>query len=262
MDYEGFKSEIYKMTGINLCYYKEKQMKRRIDSLISKNGHHRYEEYVRLLKLNPAIYNEFINYLTINVSEFYRNPEQWNVLRNDVFPMILKESNKPKIWSAACSTGDEPYTIVMVLSNFIPLSDIKIIATDIDKEALEKAKAGMYSEKSLEKLPGEYLNKHFIKNGGSYSVKEEVKNRVEFIHHNLLSDRYPEECHLIVCRNVLIYFTEEAKSNIYKGFNCSLKTKGVLFVGSTEQIIMSSKYCFSPMKPYFYIKEKNIQAIR
>lgn len=258
MDYEAFKAEIYIMTGINLTYYKEKQMKRRIDSLISKNGYQLYEDYVKALKSNSVLFNEFINYLTINVSEFYRNPEQWEILKKDVFPFLLKKSKRLKIWSAACSTGDEPYTLVMVLNGYIPLSDIKIIATDIDKEALRKAKAGLYSEKSLEKLPAEYLNKYFVKNGSSYLVKEEVKNRVEFLPHNMLKDEYPADCDLIVCRNVLIYFTEEAKTLIYKKFNQSLKTEGILFVGSTEQIIMANRYCLAPMKTFFYMKEKDM----
>lgn len=258
MDYEAFKTEIHKMTGINLSYYKEKQMKRRIDSLISKNGYQLYEDYVKAMKTNSGLFNEFINYLTINVSEFYRNPEQWEVLKKDVFPLLLKKSRKLKIWSAACSTGDEPYTLVMVLNSFIQLSDIKIIATDIDKEALRKAMAGLYSEKSLEKLPVEYLNKYFIKNANSYLIKDEIKSRVEFIQHNLLKDEYPTDCDLIVCRNVLIYFTEEAKNLIYTKFNGALKTEGILFVGSTEQIIMSNKYCLSPLKTFFYMKDKNI----
>ncbi len=259
MDYEGFKAEIHKMTGINLTYYKEKQMKRRIDSLIKKNGYELYEDYVKVLKLNADLFNEFINYLTINVSEFYRNPEQWEVLKNDVFPLLLKKNKKLKIWSAACSTGDEPYTIVMVLNGFIPLSDIKIIATDIDKEALRKAKAGLYSDKSLEKLPKEYISKYFIKNGNSYLIKDEVKNCVEFSQQNMLVDEYPSNCDLIVCRNVLIYFTEEAKTFIYQRFNKSLKTEGILFVGSTEQIIMANRYCLAPLKTFFYVKEKDIQ---
>ena len=146
----------------------------------------------------------------------------------------------------------------MVLNNFIPLADIKIIATDIDKEALRKAKTGLYSSKSLEKLPPEYLNKYFTRNADSYLVKEEVKNRVEFIQHNMLKEDYPSGCDLIVCRNVLIYFTEEAKTFIYKKFNSALKTEGVLFVGSTEQIMMAGKYCFSPIKTFFYIKDKDM----
>ncbi len=258
MDYEGFKLEIYKLTDINLSLYKEKQMKRRIDSLIKKNSYELYEDYVQALKRDKILYNEFINYLTINVSEFYRNPEQWEVLKDQILPMLLKRTQRLKIWSTACSTGDEPYTLVMVLNQHVPLNSIKILATDIDDEALRKARAGNYTEKSLEKLPVEYINKYFIKTGDIYTIKSEVKNCVEFSKINLLKDHYPSECDLIVCRNVLIYFTEEAKSDMYYKFNKALKDKCVLFIGSTEQIIMSVRYKLTPIKTFFYIKDGDI----
>lgn len=258
MDYEGFKLEIYKLTDINLSLYKEKQMKRRIDSLIKKNGYELYQDYVQALRSNRELYNEFINYLTINVSEFYRNPEQWEVLKDQILPMLLKNSSRLKIWSTACSTGDEPYTLVMVLNQHVPLSNIKILATDIDDEALRKAKAGNYSEKSLEKLPRAYIDKYFTRDGNIYTIKDEVKKCVEFSKINLLKDSYPPDCDLIVCRNVLIYFTEEAKADMYVKFNKALKDKGVLFIGSTEQIIMSARYKLNPIKTFFYVKDGDI----
>lgn len=255
MDYEGFKKEIYKMTGINLSLYKEKQMKRRIDSLIEKNKIVGYVDYVNTIKVNKSLFNEFINFMTINVSEFYRNPEQWKVLENDIIPMLLKNSKRLKIWSSACSTGDEPYTLAMVLSKFMPLSDIKILATDIDKEAMNKAKNGIYGYKSVENLPKEFLQKFFTKEGEMYKISDDIKKCIEFKQLNLLADDYPTDLDLIVCRNVLIYFTEEAKDIIYTKFNKSLKNTGVLFVGSTEQIIMSHKYGYKPVKTFFYAKE-------
>lgn len=258
MDYEGFKLEVEKLTGINLSLYKEKQMKRRIDSLIAKNGYQGYLDYVAALKVNKPLFSEFINYLTINVSEFYRNPDQWDVLSKDIFPILLQKSKTLNIWSSACSTGDEPYTLVMVLNKFMPLSNIKILATDIDKEAIEKAKKAVYNPKSLESMPPQFLEKYFTPVGNMYKVKDEVKNCVEFKPINLLKDEYPKGFDLIACRNVLIYFTEEAKTDIYKKFNKSLKKDGILFVGSTEQIILSAKYNFKPIKTFFYQKEKDI----
>jgi chemotaxis protein methyltransferase CheR len=258
MDYEGFKQDILKLTNINLSSYKEKQMKRRIDSLIKKNNFDLYEDYVNALKNNIGLLSEFINFLTINVSEFYRNPEQWEIVENCIFPMMLKNSKSIKIWSSACSTGDEPYTLVMVLNKFIPLSSIKILATDIDKEAIEKAKKGVYNAKSLENLPKFFLEKYFKKEGEFYKINDDIKNCVEFRQMNLLRDPYPKDCDLIVCRNVLIYFTEEAKVDIYKNFNCALKVDGILFVGSTEQIILSNKYNLKSVKTFFYVKEKNL----
>lgn len=139
-DYELFKSKIFQMTKIDLSCYKERQMKRRIDALITKRGIKSYDAYVNALRTDVELMEEFVTYLTINVSEFYRNPEQWKVLENEIFPYLFERfGNTLKIWSAACSTGDEPYTLVMLLAKFIPLSRIKIIATDLDKQVLEKA---------------------------------------------------------------------------------------------------------------------------
>lgn len=242
------------MTGINLSYYKEKQMKRRIDALIRKHNIDNYDDYLVRIKADTKLYSEFVNYLTINVSEFYRNPEQWVVLEKEIIPKILDRNHSPKIWSAACSTGDEPYTLVMILNKFLPLENIKILATDIDEQALEKAKAGIYNYKSVEKLPSDIRGKYFTRTGDIYSIKDEVKRCVRFSKHDLLSERYPDNCDLIVCRNVLIYFTEEAKNLVYMNFNKALKPRGILFVGSTEQIIMSTRYNFSSLKTFFYEK--------
>ncbi|MCG8502215.1 MAG: protein-glutamate O-methyltransferase CheR [Firmicutes bacterium] len=254
-DYEDFKAEILKMTGINLSSYKERQMKRRIESLIKKNNSENFDHYIQVLKSDRALFNEFINYLTINVSEFYRNPEQWEVLEKEVIPFLLTRSKTLKVWSAACSTGEEPYSLVMLLTKFFSLSAIEIIATDIDKEALAKAQIGLYNRKSLENLPKDKILKFFTSEGDFYKIKDEVKKCVTFSQRNLLKDAYPSGCDLIVCRNVLIYFTEEAKVDIYDRFGKSLKPEGVLFVGSTEQIILSNRFHLTPLKTFFYKKD-------
>jgi chemotaxis protein methyltransferase CheR len=255
-NYEVFKEQVYNLTKIDLSSYKERQMKRRIDALIAKHKITSYNVYVDTLKKNPVMFEEFVNYLTINVSEFYRNPEQWNLLERDVLPYLVSRfGNNLKIWSAACSTGDEPYSLVMLLSKFMPLSRIKITATDIDKQVLEKAKLGLYNVKSLKGLPEEFVQKYFREiNSSTYQISENIKSCVEFKQHNLLKDDYPSQCDLIVCRNVLIYFTEEAKDEIYKKFNAALKKEGILFVGSTEQIIQPQNLQFSTHKSFFYKK--------
>ena len=256
-DYEKFKEKIFQLTKIDLSCYKERQMKRRIDSLITKRKITTYDEYVEAIKRDKEMLEEFVAYLTINVSEFYRNPEQWKIMENEMLPYIFEKfgSTNVKIWSAACSTGDEPYTLVMLLSKFIPMNRIKVIATDIDKQVLEKAQMGIYDEKSLKGLPKEYITKFFTKVGTkSYQISEEVKKCVEFKQHNLLKDAYPTNCDMIICRNVMIYFTEEAKDEIYKKFNASLKKDGILFVGSTEQIISPGDSGFATFKSFCYKK--------
>lgn len=255
-DYELFKSKIFQMTKIDLSCYKERQMKRRIDALITKRGIKSYDAYVNALRTDVELMEEFVTYLTINVSEFYRNPEQWKVLENEIFPYLFERfGNTLKIWSAACSTGDEPYTLVMLLAKFIPLSRIKIIATDLDKQVLEKAQIGLYDEKSLKGLPKEFVQKYFTKIGSSYQIHDDVKKCVQFKQHNLLKDPYPSQCDLIVCRNVMIYFTEDAKKGMYHLFNDALKKDGMLFVGSTEQIISPADYGFTTYRSFFYKKD-------
>ena len=253
-DYEGFKQKILKLTGIDLSSYKERQMKRRIDSLITRNNYDDYDEYYKTLTQNSKLYDEFINYLTINVSEFYRNPGQWEILENSIIPNLLKNNKRLKIWSAACSTGEEPYSLVMLMTRFMDISNIKILATDIDDGAVAKAKSGLYAAKSLESLPKDFVAKFFDKEGDYYRIKEIVKKCVEFRKHNLLKDKYNDNCDLIVCRNVMIYFTEDAKTEIYQKFTDSLTSNGVLFVGSTEQIIMPQRYKLESLKTFFYKK--------
>lgn len=253
--YEDFKTKVFQLTKIDLSSYKERQMKRRIDSLITRHSIATYTDYVEKLRTNKEMFDEFVTFLTINVSEFYRNPDQWTLLEKEILPQILAKNKKPRIWSAACSTGDEPYSLAMLLAKYIPMRDIHIIATDIDKQILEKAKAGLYNVKSLKALPTEFIDKYFIKiNDTSYKIKDEIKNCVEFKQHNLLKDEYPSQCDLIVCRNVVIYFTEEAKEAIYRKFSNALIPGGVLFVGSTEQIIQPASVGFESIRAFFYRK--------
>ena len=131
------------------------------------------------------------------------------------------------VWSAACSTGDEPYSLVMALSKHIPLSNIHITATDLDKQVLQKAQVGLYNEKSIANVPPEFKCKYFKQIGKSFQISDEIKRCVTFKEHNLLKDPYPRDFDMILCRNVVIYFTDDAKDMIYQKFHQSLKSHGV-----------------------------------
>ncbi len=254
-DYEYFKKAVFDLTKIDLNAYKERQMKRRIDTLIQKNKIVGYDNYVKALKTDSVKFEEFVNYLTINVSEFYRNPDQWELLDKQYIPELIQRfGNNLKIWSAACSTGDAPYSLVMALSKHMPLNRIRIFATDIDKQVMEKAKIGLYNEKSLAGVPKEFKQKYFEKVGPSYKIADEIKSRVEFKQANLLKDPYPTNCDLIVCRNVLIYFTEEAKDEVFRKFAASLKKGGFLFIGSTEQIMHYKEMGYLRKSSFYYEK--------
>ena len=176
-DYQQFILKVRSKTGIDLSLYKEAQMKRRLTSLYEKKGYFSFKEFYNEMIKNPHLLNEFLDRMTINVSEFYRNNKRWQVLAEKILPKILHENKRPKIWSAACSTGEEPYTIAMILAGFIPPSDIHILATDIDENALNSAKKGQYSEKSLNEVPENIKNKFFKKNGDTYFVLTKSRRR-------------------------------------------------------------------------------------
>ena len=139
-------------------------------------------------------------------------------------------------------------------SRHLPLSQITIFATDIDNQVLEKAQVGLYNEKSIAAVPEDLKKKYFTKVGPSYRISDEIKARVKFSKHNLLLDPYPKDYHYIICRNVLIYFTEEAKDEIFQKFYNSLVQKGILFIGSTEQIISYKQMGFARKDSFYYEK--------
>ena len=253
-DYSEFIQGIKRKTGIDLSLYKEAQMKRRLTALYEKKGYGSFQEFFSVLNRDREEMEEFLDRMTINVSEFFRNYKRWEVLETKILPRLLKGSTSIKVWSAACSTGEEPYTLSMMLSKYIPLSKGSITATDIDKNALQRARNGVYPERSLSEIPEELKRNYFTQEGQLFKLNEEVKRSVTFKQQNLLSDPFEGKYDLIVCRNVLIYFTEEAKNLLYKKFNASLKPGGVLFVGSTEQIFNPSQYGFETEDTFFYKK--------
>jgi len=254
--YEEFKKDVYKLTNINLDMYKERQMKRRIESLIARKGFDGFENFYKGMEQDKALLRTFVSYLTINVSQFYRNPGQWENFESIIIPYLREcYGDNLTIWSAACSTGDEPYTIAMLLSKYISPDKFRIIATDIDDDVLAFAKEGIYPAKSLVDLPSQYLYKYFTKKDEhNYEISNSIKKCVEFKKHNLLEDKYFDNVNMIVCRNVVIYFTDEAKDSVYKKFYKSLTKDGIMFIGSTEQILRAKELGFQSMRTFFYKK--------
>jgi chemotaxis protein methyltransferase CheR len=250
--YENFKRGVEKLIKINLGAYKEAQMKRRIEAFMMRNGYESYSRFLRALSKDMDLRSKFLNHLTINVSEFFRNPIQWETLQKEIIPYILDRFKFIKVWSTACSTGEEPYSAVMVLNQFLPLHSIRVLATDIDQWVINKALVGIYNKKNLDNLPEEFRNRYFSIDNDKYVIKEEIKSCVKFKKLDLLEDEYPTGCNLIICRNVMIYFTKEIKDMIYEKFSKVLLPGGILFVGSTEHIINSKQFNLAPKKSFFY----------
>ncbi|TXL67855.1 protein-glutamate O-methyltransferase CheR [Cerasibacillus terrae] len=253
-DYHSFISRIYSKLGIDLSLYKEAQMKRRLTSLRNKHGFSDFSTYFHALNQDEQLLHEFTDRITINVSEFFRNPKRWDVLRKSIIPSLIKNKQKLSIWSAACSTGEEPYSIAILFKEYFPKIDIKILATDIDENILGKAKQGIYKEQSLKEIQDILKRKYFKPEHHLYKVDPSIKANITFKKHNLLADPYPPNIDLILCRNVLIYFTDDAKESIYMKFGKSLQKNGFLFVGSTEQIFNPNYYGLHLYDTFFYQK--------
>ncbi len=252
--YEIFKSNIYRMTDIDLDCYKERQMKRRIDSYAQNKGYGDYEAFIHFLRTEPANLADFVDYITINVSEFFRNPEQWKYLEEEIVPRF-KDRAKVRVWSAACSTGDEPYTIAMILLKYMPRVRFSIVATDIDDLSLAAAREGVYISKSIKNVPEEFRGYFTEIKPDKFKIAPEIQKCVNFRKHNLLKEEYPTNIDLLICRNVLIYFTEEKKEEIFEQFYRSLGRNGVLFLGNTEQMMDYRSIGYSRIASFFYGKE-------
>jgi chemotaxis protein methyltransferase CheR len=254
-DYGLFIKKVKDATSIDLSQYKEAQMKRRLTTLWTKKGYTSFVSFFDGLMKDRALLYEFLDRMTINVSEFWRNPNRWELVEQKFIPDMLRKNRRLKIWSAACSTGEEPYTLAMILAKQGALSDAYLLATDIDDGALEKAKKGVYLERSLRDVPPAYVKAYFREDGVMFHVADELKCGVKFQKQNLLNDKFDSGFDLIVCRNVIIYFTEEAKHVLYQKFANALKPGGMLFVGSTEQIFTPGQYGLEPAETFFYRKK-------
>lgn len=256
-DYSWFKQRLYSFSGIDLSHYKEDQMKRRLTTFRNKHGYDSFTLLFKMMVKSTVLYDAFLDHMTINVTEFYRNKQRWDVLEQRILPKLLQRKSSLKIWSAACSTGEEPYTIAMILSRYISLSKVKIIATDIDKNVLSFAKQANYPERVLKEVPQDIRKKYFIQDNERYRVVDAIRQSIIFKQHNLLSEKFDGQFDLIICRNVLIYFTDEAKLLLYKKFNQALSDQGLLFVGSTEQIFNPQSHGFQVIESFFYQKLNN-----
>lgn len=255
-EYATFKKEILRLCGIDLNAYKDAQMHRRILSLASRHGTATFATYVALLKQDAQRLHEFRDFITINVTEFFRNPASYVHLRDRVLPDLLKHSPNLTIWSAGCSIGAEPYSIAMLLMELAPRGTHKILATDIDTRIVQRAQGGSaYMDSELKAMDSTLRQKYMQPNpAGGFDVVPALKKWIAFKPHNLLADPFPTRCDLIICRNVVIYFKEEAKDHLYGQFGAALRPGGMLFVGGTEILRTPHAWGLAPAGTSFYRK--------
>ncbi|KRN30725.1 protein-glutamate O-methyltransferase CheR [Liquorilactobacillus mali] len=249
-----FNKWVLKNVGIDLNNYKEKQMQRRITNIMNSTGAKTVEEYARILEKNRDAYNAFVKHITINVTDFFRNKEIFDIFERCFMEKVVPEFDHIKIWSAACSTGAEPYSLAMIL-NKNKVRNTSILATDIDNNILAKARQGEYAKAELTNVAPSDLAKYFNEIGSDkYVVKNEIKKYVSFERQDLLGTQYPKNVQVIVCRNVTIYFKLEARDDVYRKFSESLNRGGLLFTGATETINEPSKFNLEKVDTFIYRK--------
>lgn len=254
MDYTEFTKWACRDLKIDLTAYKEEQLERRLKGLLTRK---KIKDYAELKKMLITDLNErkgFLEFITINVTEFFRNPELFAEFKNVIKQDLSKNNRGLKIWSAACSNGSEPYTIAMILKEISSSSRHDILATDIDPAILAKAKSGEYTELEVKSVDSSYKAKHFLNEGKKYKVKPDIMSMVRFKQHDLIADTYESNLDIIVCRNVVIYFKNETKDKIFEKFSKSLKSGGLLFIGATESIYNYKSFGFEKVTTFIYRK--------
>ncbi len=258
MDYPTFKKLAGALTGLELSNYKSQQMDRRINSLKTLWNIETYEDFLKLLQSDPQKFKEFINRLTINVSEFFRNPERYEDLWNRVLPDLLKRNREVKIWSAGCSNGAEPFSVAIIASELYAADRVRILATDVDREILHKAQnQPLFNDNEVKCVPDDLRKNYFEKRGEFFRLKESIRQMVTFRFHNLHENHFDTDWDLIICRNVVIYFTSEAKNILYQKFFDALKPGGYLWVGGTEPLLNYKSWGYENPAPLFYQKPVN-----
>ncbi len=257
--------DVEKRLNIHLSNYKPDYVKRRLLSRMNSTRSKNFVEYLQYLKTHPEEEEKLRNALTINVTKFYRDPDVFDLVKKEIFPAVLRDKRTIKIWSAGCSSGEEPYTYALILHELgksgITFNNA-IIATDIDEEMIKKAKQGIYEKNALENLSEVQISRHFDKlEDGKYSVKDHLRQMVQFKPHDLMKAvQIGKSFDMVSCRNVTIYFNEQQKKDLVKLVYESLGKDGFYIMGMSEYMAKDVEHLFKPYKPMLKVFQRKEQA--
>lgn len=260
--FERFTTFIHDNFGIFMNEIKKDMLKIRLSKLMTRNGLDSYDEYYRVLtQSKEAKYiSEFAEEITINKTDFFREKSHFEFLRGKTGFILeknrrIESNNEIRVWSSACSTGEEAYTIAMVLKECMPQGiNIKILATDISNKVLQTAKKGIYPLNIKNEVEGYYLLKYFKKTGMNYEVENSIKEMVTYRSFNLM-DAFPfkNSFDIIFCRNVMIYFDTDTQQSLLDKFHNVINPGGFLFIGHSESLT-NKRHKFQYVQPTIYIK--------
>jgi two-component system, chemotaxis family, CheB/CheR fusion protein len=251
--------------GFDFTAYKRPSLTRRIDKRLETVGAVSYDDYRKFLERHPEEYEHLFNTILINVTGFFRDPEAWDYLATDVLPEIVgsQQGDAIRVWSTGCATGEEAFTLTMLLAELLGeknLADrLKVYATDIDDDALGKARHAFFSAKQVEPVPKEYLEKYFDPQNGDYVFRPEIRRAVIFGRHDLIVDPPISRISLILARNTRMYFTPETQARVLRNFHFALRENGYLFLGRSEMLLTrSSLFVPSDLKRRVFRPTKHV----
>lgn len=251
-DYEKFRKLIYDESGITFSTTNRSILDSRIKEMLRAKNIQTPSEYFNLVTSNAEELKLMLDSVTTNLTRFFRNQPHFDAFINYVIPNIIELKKKNgsdktiKIWSAGCSTGEEPYTIAMILKEIVPAGfDFKITASDISLKSLMVGQKGFYADSKVDGIPQNYLEKYFTKVDGGYQVIKELMDTIRFDYHNLRNDSGARNYDVVFCRNVLIYFDEAVQVGVINRFYDSMASKSYLFIGHSESLFgMNTKFEF------------------
>jgi two-component system CheB/CheR fusion protein len=232
--------------GFDFTGYKRSSLARRIQKRMNDSGSASYADYRDLLETDAAEFGALFNTILINVTSFFRDADCWTHLQRHILPELLeaRPDEEIRVWSAGCSTGEEPYSLVILFAELLGVEEcarrVKIYGTDVDEDALRDARGGQYSARSLAALPAEFRDKYFEPDGGPYTFRNDLRRRVIFGRHDITRDAPISRLDLLVCRNTLMYFNVEAQTQIIDRFHFALREGGYLFLGKAEMLLSDS----------------------
>lgn len=251
-EFEALLNYIKRNRGFDFTGYKRSSLLRRVDKRMQTVQISSYTDYIDYLEVHPQEFDHLFNTILINVTSFFRDRPAWDYLATEIIPRILarkEPSEQIRIWSAACASGQEAYTLAILLTQALGVEQfkrVKIYATDVDEEALQQARHGSYNAKEVADISADLLEQYFEGSDSKYTFRKDLRRSVIFGRHDLVTDAPISRIDLLVCRNSLMYFNSETQSKIITRFNFALNEGGFLFLGKAE-MLLSHNNSFAPV---------------
>jgi chemotaxis protein methyltransferase CheR len=268
-DFITLKKKIFRSTSLDLGQYKDTYLQRRIGVRMRSCGSKAYSDYCNFLDSNPKEYDQLMDDLTINVTQFFRDQIVFKAMEEEVLPLLIYDKVKNgkgdiTVWSAGCSSGEEPYSIAIMLRELLGEEldhfNVNIIGSDIDDFSLDAAAVGKYLPRQVTNVKKEYLEKYFTMEGEMYQISQDIMDMVDFRKIDLIASKPPAKFDCIFCRNVVIYFTREMQEHLYMKFFESLNHGGYFVMGNTETLVGEAAHRLTTFKSRERIYQKPLPA--